>query len=138
MAWHNVDAKSMLLAVWMGCSFLLAELLQNVGRRLCPTSKGALQKTITPLSWLVPISVYWWLAETNATWHDQRERGSFFPLGHPVPPVHAEGPAPVRQCDVLTRRFPTPRSDPSSPSAFASFAPAAISVCPSSAHHHRV
>ena len=75
MAWHSVDAKSMLLAVWLGCGFLLSELIGNVFRRLRLNGAVAVRTAITPLSWLIPVIVYFWLTETNGTLPDEREYG---------------------------------------------------------------
>ena len=75
MAWHSVDAKSMLLAVWLGCGVLLSELIGNVFRRLRLNGAVAVRTGITPLSWLIPVIVYFWLTETNGTLPDEREYG---------------------------------------------------------------
>jgi hypothetical protein len=74
-AWHNVDSKSMLLAVWLGCSFLLSELLSNAFERLCPGACGKTRTILTPLSWLVPMTAYFWLTETNGTVSSTEEMG---------------------------------------------------------------
>jgi len=68
-AWHNIDSKSMLLAVWLGSSFLMSELLGNAFRTLGGEggSSARLRSLLGAMAWVVPMLAYWWIAESNAT-----------------------------------------------------------------------
>lgn len=76
-AWHNVDAKSMLLAVWLALGYLMAELFENTFRRLDMWGPKAtcVRSFANAFTWATVLWVYWWIAEMNM------RLGSYLELG---------------------------------------------------------
>jgi len=74
--WHNLDSKTMLLAVWVGFGLLLNELFDN-------TSRGAelrgysrdVRNFAHSCVWALTLGIYWWLAETNSAIGPEQEVG---------------------------------------------------------------
>ena len=67
VSWHNLDGKSMLLAVWLALGFLMSELFENIFRRLGLVGRRAecVRTGAGALVWFTALFIYWWVAETN-------------------------------------------------------------------------
>ena len=66
-AWHNIDSKSMLLAVWLSLGFLMSELIEN-SMRMCRCggpSWRCIRRFLSAFTWVMVLTIYWWVAETN-------------------------------------------------------------------------
>lgn len=66
-AWHDLDAHSMLLAVWLALGFLTTELLEVVFKRMGLVGDRArcVRDLFTAFAWAFSLWIYWWVASTN-------------------------------------------------------------------------
>ena len=76
-AWHNIDEKSLLLAVWLGAGLLTIEMVENSfvfcgcrGRHA-----SSVRHIVDGLVWVWNIALYFWITESNATLWNGNEAG---------------------------------------------------------------
>lgn len=67
--WHNVDSKTMLLAVWLAYSMVFSELVENLFRMANATHRSwrVCRDLVTASNWLFCVCSFYWITESNAT-----------------------------------------------------------------------